>query len=636
MFVFFRCVAEAVAEVGIRGLAEEVPGGKFFCDIAEKARDKFKHKKNDRELRVEIQHLADASYEQARQAAVEAARAVAGPDDDIVPLELYLSAIPAAVRQSLKRADDPAGKTVPAGFALNSADDVLKLLPPRPPRFRPGTPLPGQSGWKLVEPLGVGGFGEVWLARHEWTKQEGAVKFCFDLSARDLEHELELVSRVMAGDRHDAIVPVLFHNLSASPPWVMYEYVPGGCLADLIREWQALPAADRVTQALAAWRELAEAVAHLHRLGIAHRDLKPSNALRDERTGRLRLTDFGISGVVAKASLIQETRGGTTRGGRLLSYLRGSHTPLYASPQQRDGADPDLRDDVHALGVIGYQMLVGRLDAEVKADYAKHLRKLGVTAEVIEVIGDCAAEDVVFRPASAIVLVAKLPITEVLKPGTDSPHVIKSVEREPLAPRNGVDPDTAYAEGERYFNGWGVPQDFVKAMEWYRIAAEQGHADGQVCLGALYAGGNGVPQDHVQAAEWYRKAAEQGSSQGEVYLGLLYDTGQGVPEDHVQAAEWYRKAAEQGDTGGQFFLGGMYRDGRGVPRNPQRAAFWYRMAAEQGCANAQHALGQMYVKGRGVLRDYSQAIEWYKKAAEQGNNAAKDALVQLERMQERA
>jgi WD40 repeat protein len=91
-----------------------------------------------------------------------------------------------------------------------------------------------------------------------------------------------------------------------------------------------------------------------------------------------------------------------------MSQLWGSYTPLYASPQQQAGNAPDPRDDVHALGVIGYQMLTGKLDATLGADYAKTLRRLGVPEPLTELLGDCAAHDPDNRPKDAVELAERL------------------------------------------------------------------------------------------------------------------------------------------------------------------------------------------------------------------------------------
>jgi len=97
-------------------------------------------------------------------------------------------------------------------------------------------------------------------------------------------------------------------------------------------------------------------------------------------------------------------------------------------------------------------------------------------------------------------------------------------------------------------------KDYGKAVEWYRKAAEQGHALGQTNLGLMYGNGHGVAQDYGKAVEWYRKAAEQGHALGQTNLGLMYGNGHGVAQDYGKAVEWYRKAAEQGHALGQTCL----------------------------------------------------------------------------------
>jgi hypothetical protein len=74
--------------------------------------------------------------------------------------------VPGRVQRSLRRPEDPSGRTVPAGLALRRAENLKQLLLERMPRFQPGArPVPG-TDLVVEELLGVGGFGEVWKARH--------------------------------------------------------------------------------------------------------------------------------------------------------------------------------------------------------------------------------------------------------------------------------------------------------------------------------------------------------------------------------------------------------------------------------------------------------------------------------------
>src|SRR5205823_2909734 len=231
------------------------------------------------EIKEEVAKAAAATAEEAKRAAEEVAKKVAGgaTPDERIALELYLTQIPGAVRQSLKRADDPSGKSVPAGLAVDTPEDLIKLLPHRVPQFRPGADLPGRSGWKLDELLGAGGFGEVWLARHTFVpNRRGAVKFCTDPLARAklVSHEGRVIARVMGLGEHAGVVPLLDAVLDGDAPWLMYEYVGGGNLTDLIHRWQAIPAEERSAQVVAALYGLACTVGTFHRLDppIVHRD----------------------------------------------------------------------------------------------------------------------------------------------------------------------------------------------------------------------------------------------------------------------------------------------------------------------------------------------------------------------------
>ena len=181
-------------------------------------------------------------------------------------------------------------------------------------------------------------------------------------------------------------------------------------------------------------------------------------------------------------------------------------------------------------------------------------------------------------------------------------------------------------QGNKYYFGRGVEQDYVKAVEYWREAAEQGNAAAQCNLGVCYKNGQGVEKDYNKAVEWYKKSAEQGYARAECSLGYCYEYGQGVEQDYGKAVEWYKKSVEQGYAVAQCNLGYCYEYGQGVEQDYKKAVEWYKKSAEQGEETAQKNLGVCYKCGRGVEKDYKQAVEWYKKSAEQGYAAAQNSL----------
>jgi serine/threonine protein kinase len=416
-----RCLARSVAKHGGKLLCNLVPGAEALYEIAADAYQDYRQDSHHDELHAEVQALAQASPREASRAVAEAVRQGAGhlPAAEQQKLAAYLSQVPAMIRRSLRRPSDPTGTTVPANLALRQPDDLLPFLPARPPRFARGErPLPGVD-WVLEEPLGVGGFGEVWKAHHAHlqSKPPVALKFCLDAaSVRALRNEAGVLDRVMQHGQHSGIVPLLQTYLSADPPCLEYEYVEGGDLSALIRELHARgqlkPAA--ATRLLL---RLAEIVAAAHRADppIVHGDLKPANVLvRRTPEGKFepRVTDFGIGGLAA-ARAARETRRPTRSSGELLTEaVRGAYTPLYASPQQmmrRPGEPPDPRDDVHALGVIWYQLLTGDLGMlSVPTDWREQVQKRGLGSDLTRLLAASLAPQAEARPVSAAALAQQL------------------------------------------------------------------------------------------------------------------------------------------------------------------------------------------------------------------------------------
>jgi serine/threonine protein kinase len=337
--------------------------------------------------------------------------------------------VPRSIRQSFRRTSDPTGRTVPNSLRIEKAIDLIPLLPARLPRFREGQDVRG-TDLRLVELLGIGGFGEVWKARNYRVAglPPVALKFCLDAAARDrlLQHEAAVLSQIMAQGVHTGIVQLQATCLSADPPWLQYEYVEGGDLGGLIADYKAHGWMDPIWSAKVI-QHLARTVGFMHRLRppVVHRDLKPANILvrRDKHNQlHLKVTDFGIGAVIAERALRDYTTRPTSYGEKLTVGLRGAYTPLYASPQQQSGAPPDARDDVHALGVIWFQLLVA--DAGLMAiptDWREVLQKRGVSEGMVQFLGACIASTAESRPGDAMQLAER--VTLLLEP-----HASQSTE----------------------------------------------------------------------------------------------------------------------------------------------------------------------------------------------------------------
>jgi serine/threonine protein kinase len=295
---------------------------------------------------------------------------------------------------------------VPGGTQDQEPEDRDALARRLESSFAPGDAVPGLSSWILEHKLGGGGFGEVWLARHKWDADQKprAVKFCTDPDAKHrlVTHEQNVVVRVMKyAGKHPNIVPLLDCNLDGEVPWLMYEFVEGGTLAQVVSQWRELSLPKRRGRAIKVLHQIAGALATMHRLTppIVHRDLKPQNVLMAGPVPRI--TDFGIGSVALPEKHGATTGAQTAFAARIPSALQGAGTRLYAPPEQMLGAPPNPRDDVYALGIIAYQLVLGDLNTAPGTDAMLELHDLKVPSELADLIVRSVAMNAERRPKDA-------------------------------------------------------------------------------------------------------------------------------------------------------------------------------------------------------------------------------------------
>lgn len=195
----------------------------------------------------------------------------------------------------------------------------------------------------ILEEIGAGGMGTVYLGRHEGNQQIAAVKLLPPALARETGFRLRFAREIEALQSVNSpqIVQLYSNGEDLGTVYYAMEYVAGETLSQRLRRERRLPWRDCVDIV----RQLCVALKAAHDVGIVHRDLKPSNILIGIN-GDVKLTDFGIAQVFAAEKL-------TMTGGVV-------GTAEYMSPEQAQGQRATKRSDLYSLGAVLYVMLTGR------------------------------------------------------------------------------------------------------------------------------------------------------------------------------------------------------------------------------------------------------------------------------------
>lgn len=203
---------------------------------------------------------------------------------------------------------------------------------------RKDAPVPTFIGrYRIVERLGSGGMGVLYLARDPTIDRTVAIKVA-RLQNVKLRQRFLREARATGRLNHRNIVTIYDVGEHDGEPFIAMEYVPGRTLAAIIHRRTPLPLLRR----LRLLRELCDGLAYAHGQNIIHRDVKPANLIVGDNTGALTILDFGIAKLQDAQTMTVAAVGGT---------------PNYMAPEQVAGTDVDHRCDIFAVGLVGYELL---------------------------------------------------------------------------------------------------------------------------------------------------------------------------------------------------------------------------------------------------------------------------------------
>ncbi|MEV0355219.1 tetratricopeptide repeat protein [Nocardia sp. NPDC050697] len=409
------------------------------------------------------------------------------------------------------------------------------------------TPGAVLAEYTIVQPLGSGAHGVVYLARHPDRRQDVALKVLH----ADRAGEAELRARFERGPRleHPNIATVLERSRAGDEVcWLAMRYVPGGDVTPLLA---AAAGGLEPARAVRLITDIGRGLDYAHQWGTHHGDLKLTDILVEPHPDgdRAVITDFGLAGP----------------GG----------TPAYAAPERWAGAPGGPRADLYALGCLLYQLLSGRTPFGIadpgpghRSEPVPPLRVPGLPAALDTVLATAMAKDPADRyPTGTALAIDALRAVSAPKPAPE-PALSGDGGLRAAAERGvpGAVLELAHAYRDR--------GDLEAAESWYRRAVDLGRPEAAANIGNIqYARG-----DWEDAVIWYRWAIDRGDTSALYNLGKLhYERG-----SPAEAEGWLRRAVDTGNLPALNALGVvLFELGRAG-----EAEFWLRHAVDRGDPHA--------------------------------------------------
>ncbi|MEZ0310709.1 MAG: serine/threonine protein kinase [Myxococcota bacterium] len=234
------------------------------------------------------------------------------------------------------------------------------------------------GSYRLLQLLGEGGMGQVYLGEHTRLGRKVALKLLRPEYARHTKAVQRFFGEARAVNQisHDNIVEItdfIENDVDAegkpAEKYYIMELLRGRSLGDLQKTEGILP----LQRTMPIMMQVCSALASVHEAGIVHRDLKPDNIFLIEKAGKtdfVKLLDFGVAKFTDLSASQQMGRTGV---GALVG------TPEYMSPEQMSGKTVDHRSDIYALGIIFYEVVTGRQPFTAKSLGEMAIKHLTVT-----------------------------------------------------------------------------------------------------------------------------------------------------------------------------------------------------------------------------------------------------------------
>ena len=206
--------------------------------------------------------------------------------------------------------------------------------------------------YRIIEKLGTGGMGEVFLAQDTKLERRVAIKLLPVKSLDDVHARKRLLreARAAATLDHPNICSIYEVNDAGESPFIVMQYVEGKTLFTKLQE-APLPPEEVIDVGI----QMAEALAEAHERGVIHRDIKPQNVIITPR-GQAKVLDFGLARIAQTAEVDAEAKTDTQLTGE--GYIIG--TVAYMSPEQLRAMPIDARSDLFSLGATLYESATGK------------------------------------------------------------------------------------------------------------------------------------------------------------------------------------------------------------------------------------------------------------------------------------